>query len=340
MLSLQQPHRRGPWSAHEDSHLLSLVQLHGPHNWVRIASLVNSRTPKQCRERYHQNLKPSLNHDPITPEEGVMIERLVGEMGKRWAEIARRLHGRSDNAVKNWWNGGMNRRRRMCLRQRSQSHNLDNINTTATTTTGISRHSEDNMSQFATPQFITPQYSPVGRNLTIDVSRKHHHDSPLSSPAYTESSRGQTPGLVSDAASAFSASPRMPPSPMSSENTLPPLLDPHGAQHRRTSLPILQVPGEPRIPEYDSRTQSFTRRYSSTSRDFERRSRELPYTTSTRVSSLSHSASTQHYSTMDSSYHYLRYKVPQYDSHRDPVMIRDPDSAQQDTRMNLASIMD
>ncbi|KAG0134498.1 hypothetical protein HOY82DRAFT_584030 [Tuber indicum] len=328
MLGLQQPHRRGPWSAHEDAHLLSLVQLHGPHNWVRIASLVNSRTPKQCRERYHQNLKPSLNHDPITPEEGVMIERLVGEMGKRWAEIARRLHGRSDNAVKNWWNGGMNRRRRMCLRQRSQSHNLDSINTTATTSS-ISRHSEDNMSQFA-----TPQYSPVGRNLTIDVSRKHH-DTPLSSPAYTESSRGQTPGLVSDVASVFSVSPRMPPSPMSSENTLPPLLHPHGAQPRRTSLPILQVPGEPRIPEYDNHTQSFTRRYSSTSRDFERRSRELPYTTS----SLPHSASTQHYSTMDSSYHYLRHKVPQYDSHRDPVIIRDPDSAQQDSRMNLASIL-
>ena len=33
-------------------------------------------------------------------------------MGKRWAEIARRLGNRSDNAVKNWWNGSMNRRKR------------------------------------------------------------------------------------------------------------------------------------------------------------------------------------------------------------------------------------
>ncbi|KAI9671057.1 MAG: hypothetical protein M1831_005142 [Alyxoria varia] len=106
-------HRRGPWSQTEDSCLLQLVHSQGAHNWVRISQLITSRSPKQCRERYHQNLKPSLNLSPISPEEGALIERLVAEMGKRWAEIARRLHGRSDNAVKNWWNGGMNRRKRL-----------------------------------------------------------------------------------------------------------------------------------------------------------------------------------------------------------------------------------
>ena len=105
-------HKRGPWSQTEDSYLLSLVNLHGAHNWVRISQAIQTRSPKQCRERFHQNLKPNLNHDPITPEEGLLIEQMVAEMGKRWAEIARRLRGRSDNAVKNWWNGGMNRRRR------------------------------------------------------------------------------------------------------------------------------------------------------------------------------------------------------------------------------------
>ncbi|KAI1266742.1 Homeodomain-like protein [Xylariaceae sp. FL1019] len=105
--------RRGPWSQSEDDQLIRLVGNQGPLNWVRISHHIHSRTPKQCRERYHQNLKPSLNHDPITPEEGVMIDNLVREIGKKWAEIARRLNNRSDNAVKNWWNGSMNRRKRI-----------------------------------------------------------------------------------------------------------------------------------------------------------------------------------------------------------------------------------
>ncbi|PSN71354.1 hypothetical protein BS50DRAFT_598313 [Corynespora cassiicola Philippines] len=115
-------HRRGPWSQSEDAWLVSLVHRNGPHNWVRISQEIGSRSPKQCRERYHQNLKPTLNHDPITPEEGELIEKMVQEMGKRWAEIARRLKGRSDNAVKNWWNGGQNRRKRNPERHPQRGH--------------------------------------------------------------------------------------------------------------------------------------------------------------------------------------------------------------------------
>ncbi|KAK5941463.1 hypothetical protein PMZ80_006742 [Knufia obscura] len=104
--------RRGPWLPEEDGALIELVRTQGPNNWVRISQQLQHRSPKQCRERYHQNLKPSLNHEPISAQEGEVIEQLVDEMGKRWAEIARRLGNRSDNAVKNWWNGSMNRRKR------------------------------------------------------------------------------------------------------------------------------------------------------------------------------------------------------------------------------------
>lgn len=100
---------------------MSLVETGPSINWVRIANTIATRTPKQCRERYHQNLKPSLNHNPITAEEGRQIEFLVEAIGKRWAEIARRLNGRSDNAVKNWWNGSQNRRKRQERRQTTRS---------------------------------------------------------------------------------------------------------------------------------------------------------------------------------------------------------------------------
>ncbi|KAF2971216.1 hypothetical protein GQX73_g2315 [Xylaria multiplex] len=112
-------HRRGPWSQREDSALIRLVQHQGPLNWVKISDTLVSRSPKQCRERYHQNLKPTLNHEPISAEEGQLIEKLVGDLGKRWAEIARRLNNRSDNAVKNWWNGSQNRRKRLMQRRRT-----------------------------------------------------------------------------------------------------------------------------------------------------------------------------------------------------------------------------
>ncbi|KAF4582937.1 myb-like DNA-binding protein FlbD [Ophiocordyceps camponoti-floridani] len=110
-------HKRGPWSTFEDSRLMLLVNSEPSLNWVRISSSLGSRSAKQCRERYHQNLKPNLNHDPITNEEGMLIETLVTDLGRRWAEIARHLPGRSDNAVKNWWNGNQNRRKRQDRRR-------------------------------------------------------------------------------------------------------------------------------------------------------------------------------------------------------------------------------
>lgn len=187
--------KRGPWSQHEDRSLLELVQSQGAHNWVRISQFIRTRSPKQCRERYHQNLKPSLCHEPITPEEGEIIERLVAEMGKRWAEIARRLPGRSDNAVKNWWNGGMNRRRRIVLRREGSVRGGPEF--------------DENVEplSFARPAPVPPH--PADRHILVPTSRRRI-EPPLISPVHSEvsmpDSLGEAPSLVSDSSSHFSMS--------------------------------------------------------------------------------------------------------------------------------------
>ena len=250
-------HKRGPWSQTEDSVLLSLVNLHGAHNWVRISQTIQTRSPKQCRERFHQNLKPNLNHDPITPEEGVLIEQMVAEMGKRWAEIARRLRGRSDNAVKNWWNGSMNRRRR------SSNHRRSEID--------VSQQSQDIVQSQCLPLPIHQHPLPTNFPQHVLMSQQffgqpmyhpgHHHipqpirvpsngpplrahgmmETPLPSPsAFSQMSVDGTPSLVSDTSSISTRSPHNGTSPIE----LPPLSGAR-SERRQSAAHMLQlgVPG-------------------------------------------------------------------------------------------------
>ena len=154
--------RRGPWLPEEDQRLLQLVHTQGPNNWVRISQNMQHRSPKQCRERFHQNLKPTLNHEPISPQEGQLIEQMVTEIGKRWAEIARRLGNRSDNAVKNWWNGSMNRRRRNVLQHahalKSVGSRLHPIPTVPLG--GCATHHSDLSPKYGSPRRVVDQTGP------------------------------------------------------------------------------------------------------------------------------------------------------------------------------------
>ena len=180
---------------------MTLVDEQGPHNWVRISSHIQSRTPKQCRERFHQNLKPNLCHDPITTEEGRLIERLVEELGKRWAEIARRLPGRSDNAVKNWWNGSQNRRKRMDRRKAGAPFGQSFISARP------GHHSPNRGMPRQLPPSLTLQSNHDFR-LPMYQQRQPYIENPLPSPSAYSPGADDAPSLMSDNGSCYTTSPR------------------------------------------------------------------------------------------------------------------------------------
>lgn len=99
------PRTMGSWSSAEDEKLVTIVRECGARNWSFIAKCMAGRTNKQCRERWHNHLNPRISKDKWTVDEDLVIHKSVSEIGHKWSEIAARLPGRTDNAVKNRYNG-------------------------------------------------------------------------------------------------------------------------------------------------------------------------------------------------------------------------------------------
>ncbi|OHS93757.1 hypothetical protein TRFO_11541 [Tritrichomonas foetus] len=70
-------------------------------DWNQIASHINGRTARQCRERYRNYLYPNLNNSPWSKEEDNLLEEKFVEIGPRWSSIARFFINRSEVNVKN-----------------------------------------------------------------------------------------------------------------------------------------------------------------------------------------------------------------------------------------------
>ena len=61
------------------------------------ADAIPGRVAKQCRERWRNNLDPSVSRAPWTEEENEILLKRYDHYGSSWAEIASGLPGRPDN---------------------------------------------------------------------------------------------------------------------------------------------------------------------------------------------------------------------------------------------------
>lgn len=93
------PRRR--WKPHEDALLVLVVHKHGPGRWNRLAEQFPGRNGRQVRLRWVNHLQPSLDKCEWRPEEDHVLLAAHRALGNKWALIAMRLHGRTDNSVKN-----------------------------------------------------------------------------------------------------------------------------------------------------------------------------------------------------------------------------------------------
>jgi len=97
------------WLEGDDKLLIQLVSEFG-HNWPLIASRMEGRTSKQVKERWTNQLDPSISTEPWRAEDDQQLVALIRELGHSWCEISRRMKGRTESMVKNRFHANLRKR--------------------------------------------------------------------------------------------------------------------------------------------------------------------------------------------------------------------------------------
>lgn len=92
---------RIPFSKKEDALLLNLVKMFGESNWQKIASMMNNRSVRQCRERWQNSLSPKILKKDWTVDEDKLLLEKYNKFGAHWKLIESFFVGRTSYSLRN-----------------------------------------------------------------------------------------------------------------------------------------------------------------------------------------------------------------------------------------------
>jgi hypothetical protein len=99
------------FSPEQDAIIKKFAENQPPLSWNQIAKCIPEKKGKQCRERYQHFLSPKVSHNPWTNEEDFLLCQCYYAYGSNWAKIATLFPGRTNQDVKNRWNGHLKDKR-------------------------------------------------------------------------------------------------------------------------------------------------------------------------------------------------------------------------------------
>ncbi|KAK8886705.1 hypothetical protein M9Y10_042172 [Tritrichomonas musculus] len=161
-------HPRSGFTPDEDCLLIDLVAQFGNDSWTTIASFMEKRNARQCKDRYTSYLSPTINNGPYSEEEDELLRKKYHEIGPKWVKISKFFPNRTDISVKCRW--AVLNRRDLKMKEKK----LNTIQAKSQKNKNIKKINSDNISDSNNSEYSSS--SPLDQDSLISTKESHIND--------------------------------------------------------------------------------------------------------------------------------------------------------------------